>query len=245
MNIVIFNYVNLFSKSIQCVFCICSVLVSVAILGACSDIPDSPESSPKIQGVDIYATQFGENSSDPIKINSNDSAVLNVFVFPDTYKNEIQYYWYNGEVLLDSGNTYAISTSMMLSSFTIQNFIPNRLEIVDREGNRLEKSFSTIINAPPQISEYTYPAYGDTLYGNNHTPILFSWYSWDRDPEDQVFNTIEIDGISYSVGELNQVQQSGFKQGEHSFRIIVEDTNGDKDSIPPRIFFVLDTLGAP
>jgi hypothetical protein len=46
------------------------------------------------------------------------------------------------------------------------------------------------------------------------------------------------------VGELQQVMQSGFNIGVHSFRILVMDSLGDKDSTAIQEFLVLDTLGA-
>ena len=136
----------------------------------------------------------------------------------------------------------ALRMVMTASPFTVQNFIPDRVEIIDNEGNRLEKQISVIVNAPPEISKVTTPANGDTLYGNSHTPFLFAWYAWDRDDDDIIYSIIEIDGKSYSLGELDNIRQSGLDEGEHTFRIIVEDSRGDRDSIPSRTFFVLDTL---
>jgi uncharacterized alpha/beta hydrolase family protein len=86
------------------------------------------------------------------------------------------------------------------------------------------------------------PADGDTLFGNSQTPFTFSWRSIDNDEDEQLQNVLEIDGTRYQVGELNQVLQSGFSEGAHSFRILVEDSLGDKDSLPVREFFVIDTL---
>lgn len=212
-------------------------------MGACSDIPDLPDGSTKIQDFEVYVHQFDEDTFEPLKINSNDSASLGIYVSPESNKDKVQYYWYNGEDLLDSGDTYSVSTTMTATPFTAQNFIPDRAEIVDSEGNRLEKELTIIVNAPPEISFHTEPADGDTLYGNTHTTFPFSWSSWDRDDDDRLYNIIEIDGTAYSVGELNSVRQSGFSEGEHTFRIIVEDSRGDKDSIPSRSFFVIDTLG--
>ena len=57
-------------------------------------------------------------------------------------------------------------------------------------------------------------------------------------------HVLEIDGTRYNVGELQQISQSGFAQGKHTYRILVEDSLGDKDSIPEKEFFVIDTLGA-
>ena len=237
---------SLFGKSIQRVFCFYGNLTGFALLGvclgACSDIPDLPDSSSKIQDFEVYVHQSGENTFDPLKINSNDSATLVVHVVPDAYQDNVRYYWYNDEDLLDSGRSYPVSTVMTASPFTVQNFIPDHVKIIDNEGNWLEKQITVIVNAPPEISDTTIPADGDTLYGNSHTPFLFTWYTWDRDEDDRIFSTIEIDGKSYTLGELDNIRQSGLGEGKHIFRVIVEDSRGDRDSIPARTFFVLDTL---
>ena len=58
------------------------------------------------------------------------------------------------------------------------------------------------------------------------------------------FTILEIDGIQYQVGELQQVMHSGFGEGSHTFRVLVMDSLGDKDSIAVQEFFVIDTLEA-
>jgi hypothetical protein len=61
---------------------------------------------------------------------------------------------------------------------------------------------------------------------------------------DSLFHILEIDGKPYDVGTLQQVKQSGFKAGEHKFRIIVNDLYGDSDTLAYKKFFVVDTLEA-
>ena len=75
---------------------------------------------------------------------------------------------------------------------------------------------------------------------------MFEWYSLDKDLSngDTLFHILEIDGKQYDVGTLLQVKQSGFKAGEHSFRIIVHDLYGDADTLAPKKFYVVDTLEA-
>ncbi len=231
-----------FGKSFKHVFCFCRCLPGLAFLGACGDIPDLPDSSAKIHDFEVYVHQSGKDTYEPLKINSNDSASLAIYISPENERERVRCFWYNGEDLLDSGMTYPVSTTMTASTFTARNFIPDRVEIADREGNRLGKNISVIINAPPQIVGAATPANGDTLYGNSHTPFLFAWYSWDSDNNDRISNTIEIDGISYSLGEMNQIMQSGFGPGEHYFRVIVEDSRGDRDSIAPQTFIVIDPV---
>ena len=219
-------------------------LAAGALFSACLDVPHAPNDVQKISNVSVFAKQFDEAIEEPIKINSNEQAELIAEVTPSKYKNKIKYYWYNDDDILDSGATYTISTTYMTSSFLSKNFIPNRLVIKDEEGNTLETTFSVNVNNPPQILAETIPADGDTLYGNSHTPFLFSWQSFDRDGSQGLENVLEIDGTQYQVGELQQVMQSGFSEGRHTFRILVTDSLGDKDSTDKQEFFVIAALEA-
>ena len=245
MNIVIFNKVSLLRKNNQCLLNVSLALAASALFSACLDVPHAPNDPQKISNVSVFAKQFDEAIEEPIKINSTEKAELIAEVTPSKYKNKIKYYWYNDDEILDSGATYTISTTYMTSSFLSKNFIPDRLVIKDGEGNSLETTFTVKVNNPPQILAETIPADGDTLYGNIHTPFLFSWQSFDRDGSKGLENVLEIDGVQYQVGELQQVMQSGFSAGTHTFRILVTDSLGDKDSTDKQEFFVIDTtLGA-
>ena len=218
-------------KTKRCVLDICLALIAGGLFAACLDIPNAPSDSSKITSLNVLVKQFGETHESPLKINSDESAELIAEVTPDKYKKDVKYYWYKGDKKLGEGMT-----------FKIEQKIPDKLVIEDREKNRLDTTFQVIVNVPPKISAKTKPADGDTLYGNSHTPFLFSWKSSDSNEDGQLLHTLEIDGTAYNVGNLQQVLQSGFSEGKHTFRIIVEDSLGDKDSIPEREFFVIDTL---
>ena len=232
----------MFKESIASLLVKSLAVSACAILVACLDIPDSPDSSEKITSIDIYVKQFGESRTEPLKVNSNDSARLIASVNPENLRNKVRYYWYNDEDLMDSGSTYEITTNQMVSEFISNSFIPNRVTIVDDEGNSLEKTFSVTVNAPPRISSETEPADGDTLYGNIHTPFKFQWSAEDNDSSDSLHCILEIDDVKYNVENLESIMQSGFTEGRHSFRIIVTDSFGDSDSLDTREFLVLDTL---
>lgn len=221
---------------------ICLTLVAGSFFAGCLDIPETVSDSHKIVKIDVLVKQFGETSPEPLKLNSSEKAELIAEVIPSNEEDEVKYYWYSEDELLDSGKTYAVSTNFMASSFISKKFIPDKLVVEDREGSTLEKEFTVIVNTPPRLSKKTIPADGDTLFGNSQTPFIFSWLSTDNDEDEQLQNVLEIDGTRYQVGELNQVLQSGFSEGSHSFRILVEDNLGDKDSLPMQEFFVIDTL---
>lgn len=220
-----------------------AVLVAGALLVACLDIPSDPKTSSKISDVTILLKQNGFTDSTILKASSTDSSALEAKVHPSTYQDDVLYYWYNDDEVLDSGRHYTISAVIAQSGKFTDLFVPNRLIVKDSEGNTIEKDFKVIINAPPTLSKETKPADGDTLYGNEHTPFLFSWDSQDNDQDQLLEHTLEIDSVSYSVGDFLQVMQSGLSQGSHSFRVIVTDSYGDRDSTSRRTFFVVDTTG--
>lgn len=232
-------------KNKQSVLNLCLALMAGGLFPACLHIPSTPDDSRKISTIEVLVKQFDETRESPLKINSDESAELIASVNPGKYKNDVKYYWYKGDSLLGKGMTYAISTDDMTSKKKIKKNIPDKLVIEDREKNRLDTTFQIIINVPPQLSTKTKPENGEVLYVDSHTPILFSWQSSDRDESGQLFHTLEIDGIPYNVGELQQIQQSGFATGKHTYRVLVEDSLGDKDSIPEKEFIVIDTLGLP
>lgn len=233
---------SLFDKNNRSLLNICLTLVAGSFFAGCLDIPETVSDSHKIVKIDVLVKQFGETSPEPLKLNSSEKAELIAEVIPSNEEDEVKYYWYSEDELLDSGKTYAVSTNFMASSFISKKFIPDKLVVEDREGSTLEKEFTVIVNTPPRLSKKTIPADGDTLFGNSQTPFIFSWLSIDNDEDEQLQNVLEIDGTRYQVGELNQVLQSGFSEGSHSFRILVEDNLGDKDSLPMQEFFVIDTL---
>lgn len=212
------------------------------LFSACLDIPEPPGDTPKITSVQVLVKQFDDTKGEPLKINSDEDAELIAEVNPDKFKNDIKYFWYKGNDILGKGMVYPINSDDMASSEKIKQNIPDKLVIEDSENNQLKTTFQITINVPPQISTKTKPANGDTLYGNTHTPILFSWQSSDRNEDKHLSHILEIDGIRYNVGELQQISQSGFSEGKHTYRILVEDSLGDKDSIPEQEFFVIDTL---
>lgn len=227
-------------KTKRSVLDICLALMAGGLFSACLHIPSNPGEDPKITTVEILVKQFGETRESPLKINSDEDAELIALVNPSKFRDDVKYYWYKGDDLLGKGMTYAITSNEMSSS---KKKIPDMVVIEDLENNRLKTTFQVVINVPPQISTKTKPADGDTLYGNTHTPFLFSWESSDRDESGHLFHTLEIDGTRYNVGELQKVYQSGFTEGRHTYRILVEDSLGDKDSVPEQEFFVVDTLG--
>jgi hypothetical protein len=221
---------------------LCLTLMVGGLFPACLDIPEPPGDTPKITSVQVLVKQFDDTKGEPLKINSDEDAELIAEVNPDKFKNDIKYFWYKGNDILGKGMVYPINSDDMASSEKIKQNIPDKLVIEDSENNQLKTTFQITINVPPQISTKTKPANGDTLYGNTHTPIPFSWQSSDRNEDKHLSHVLEIDGIRYNVRELQQISQSGFSEGKHTYRILVEDSLGDKDSIPEQEFFVIDTL---
>lgn len=221
-----------------------AAIIMGALFVACLDIPNAPATSSAITKVSVSVKQFGKQDSSFLKINSTDSSTLIAQVHPSTYKNQVSYYWFNNEDLLDSGSIFPISSSIAQSGEIGKLFIPNRLVIQDSEGNSIEKEFQVFVNAPPTLGSNIIPADGDTIRGDVHTAILFKWNSFDDDRNQQLTHTLEIDGTAYTVGNLLQVEQSGFKEGKHTFRILVIDPMGDRDSTLFSTFYVMNSNGS-
>lgn len=214
-----------------------------ALLVACLDIPDAPNTSSVITGASVVVEQFGKQDSTLRKINSNESSALIAKVRPSKYKDDVSYYWYNDQELIDSGRTFPISSKNALAGQTNPNRIPNKVVIHDQDGNSIEREFTVIINAPPMLSETTIPSDGDTLIGDSHTAFLFKWSSSDNDRNQLLEHVITIDHTNYAVGELNEIRQSGLAKGKHSFRVIVTDPLGDSDTTSIRTFYVKESSG--
>lgn len=220
-----------------------AVLLTGALLVACLDIPSDPSSSSKITSVTVFTKQNGIADSVLLKVSSSDTSKIVARVYPNKYQDLVTYYWYNDDDLLDSGKYYHISANIIQAGELTKLFIPNKLIVKDPESNFLEKTFSVVVNAPPKISDTTVPAHNDTLYGDVHTAVLFTWQSFDNDTRQELEHTLEVDGEHYAVGSLRQVRQSGFKPGSHKFRIIVSDPYGDADTTSEKTFFMKDSQG--
>ena len=244
MNIVIFNVVSLRSKINRLVLDICLAFMAGVVFEACLDVPNFPDLSGKIQTIEVSVKQVNETYNDPLKINASEDAQLLVDVPSGVDRSQLRCYWFNAGEALDSGLTYDVFTEYMLSSIFRENFIPDKVVLVDREGNSLEKDLQVIVNAPPVLSDSAKPADGDTLWATPTTPIRFSWYAVDRDETVALKNILLVDSQAYNVGTLQSVQQSGFSSGLHTFQVVVIDSYGDRDTLPQRTFTVLDTMEA-
>lgn len=217
---------------------ICTFLV------ACLDIPSEPETKNQIEKIAVFVYQGSLKDSVQLKINSKDSSALVAKVYPEEHSKDVSYFWYKDQKLLDSGSTYPITARNASNSIFRNSSIPNRLTVSDKNENSISVDFNVIVNAPPMLFQSTTPSQGDTLVGNSSTPILFRWASADPDKGQKLTHILEIDNIQYSVGEFTEVRQSGLKQGDHRFRVIVVDPYGEKDSTSWQEFYIARTAGA-
>ena len=213
-----------------------SVVAVAFLLGACLDIPDTPEPKNTASHVTIYAVQKGSADSASLKIHPEESATLKAEVQPKEIESELHFVWYR-DSLLGKGASFKIP------AYTEEDSIPNRLVVKDGEGNTTSIDFEITVNSPPAFTEDFSPAQGDTLYGTTRTSFAFSWKANDR--EDASLDYIlELDTAHYYVGALETIQQSGLHSGTHLFRVIVKDSEGDTDTLPLIKFYVVDTLEA-
>ena len=213
-------------------------------LAGCLDAPSDPQEPQTVESISIMVKQKNNAFSTMLKVNPSDSAIIKASVIPEKFHDELSFEWFysneNKDSLLKNGRSYSFYPNRSGEN------LPNKLKVSDKEGNQEIYDFTIIINTPPVLSDSTTPANGDTLYGSHESAFLFEWYSLDVDlsNSDTLFHILEIDGKQHDVGTLLQVKQSGFKAGEHTFRIIVHDLYGDADTLAPKKFFVVDTLEA-
>ena len=67
-------------------------LAAGAVFWACLDIPDFPENTDMVTATQVAVQQFGESTTDPLKVNSSDTAALVASVTPDSRSNQVRYY---------------------------------------------------------------------------------------------------------------------------------------------------------
>ena len=233
---------NLFNRSIFLLLVV--ITFSGIFFAGCLDAPDYPQALQPVESINILVKQKDKSFSTVLKVNPSDSATIKAQVVPEKYQNDISFEWFYSfdgkDSLLSQGQSYTFYSNKNSSS------IPNKLIAIDGDGNYQIQEFTVVVNTPPELSDFTVPANGDTLYGSESSAFLFEWYSTDRDmiSGDTLFHILEIDNKSYNVGTLLQVKQSGFKPGKHIFRVIVNDLYGDSDTLSYIKFNVIDTLGA-
>ncbi|WP_173474036.1 hypothetical protein [Fibrobacter succinogenes] len=213
-------------------------------LAGCLDAPNDPQELQTVESISIMVKQKDNSFSTILKVNPSDSATIKASVIPEKFHDELSFEWFysneNKDNLLKNGSSYSFYPNRSGED------LPNKLIVTDQEGNNKTYEFTVVINTPPVLSDSTIPSSGAKLYGSPESAFLFEWYSIDKDLSngDTLFHILEIDGKQYDVGTLLQVKQSGFKAGEHSFRIIVRDLYGDADTLAPKKFYVVDTLEA-
>lgn len=219
------------------------LLVLAFGLNGCLDIPDQPDTSREIETVSVIVFQEGQQDSSELKIRPSDSAVVALSIYPRQYRKELSFQWKfrtaDSDSVLDTCDTYTIG------AYAIENSIPNSVTVTDNAGNSQTLDFRILVNTAPFLYAETIPADGDTVYGNQKTAFKFKWNSadYDRSDVDDLFHTIVIDGTAYPVGTLTEIMQSGFSEGSHTFSVIVRDLHEDADTLAPRTFIVVDTLG--
>ena len=233
---------NLFNRSILPFF-IAFTFLGLFLVG-CLDAPDYPKDIRPVESIIVMVKQSHNDYSTTLKVNPSDTATITASITPKKIEDEMTYEWFyetdGQKELLKRGQQYSFYPTRSDKN------IPNKLIVTDGDDNKLVFDFTIIINTAPVLSDSTIPADGDTLYGTKESAFLFEWYSFDMDYSngDTLFHTLEIDGKPYEVGTLQQVKQSGFKPGEHIFRIIVTDLYNDSDTLAYKKFYVVDTLEA-
>lgn len=206
------------------------------LLVACLDIPNAPDSSNRIESINVHVYQYDSVDSTYLKIDPADSATLAAIVTPKSLERDLEFYWYSSEdKLLREGQFYPVLPG--------NSVIPCKLTVVDKENNSKSVSFTTFSNSAPTLGDVTIPTEGDSINAAKDSPILFQWTSHDS-RDDKLTHVLQIDSISYNVGDFTKVYQSGFDAGKHTFRVIVTDSYGVSDTTSWVNFWIVNSQEA-
>lgn len=220
------------------VFC----FVLGAIFTGCLDIPTEPSSKRQVEYIKVYLAQTDAADSSILKVRPNESATLNVDVYPRQYRTGLTFQWLYVDSLRKDTSTIGQGNKFTIKN-TSKSKIPNVLKASDQEGNILLEPFLVIVNTPPVFKDKATPAPNETFYGNSQTSFFFHWEAEDDDKNAIIQYIVIFDEQQVNVGTLNQIYQSGFSEGKHTFGVIATDNHGDSDTLFTREFFVTDTLG--
>jgi hypothetical protein len=212
----------------------CALAAGIFIAG-CLEVPGTPDVSESAPRISVLLFQSGHSDSTQLQATPLKEFTLRAEVSPDSVKNRLHYRWSRGTAVIADSQEMVIADTAR---------IPDKLTVADDEGNSIQVSFRVLLNTPPQMDSSATPAAGDTLYGNSRTAFTFAWGASEADAGDTLLYTLTIDSTDYSAGALTQVQQSGVAPGNHKFRVRVEDSFGDADTLAWHKFTVIDTSSA-
>lgn len=221
-------------KSIYTFLTLYMSVLACGILTACLHIPSEPSASGKATSLTVYVSQNKTKDSTLLKISTQDTATFVAQVRPTKYKDKLTYSWYHDNEFLGSGATY---TDLFLQN----EDVPNRVVVVDKEGNFMENTFDFILNTPPRLGATTFPADSAHFYITKYQSIEFKWFVFDANDK-ELTSYLTIDSEEYNVQSLTSVYQSGFNPGWHSYKITVMDRHGDKATSPKRYFKIEDPM---
>ena len=213
----------------------CTLVTGPSLLAGCLEVQETPDVSESAPQISVLLFQAGHSDSTLLQATPLKKFTLRAQVSPDSLESSLHYRWTRGTAIIANTQEAVIKDTSK---------IPNALTVTDDEGNSIQSSFKVLLNTPPQMDSAATPADGDTLYGNARTAFTFTWNANDADTGDTLSYTLTIDSTDYSAGSLTQVQQSGLIPGTHKFRVRVEDSFGDADTLVSHKFTVIDTSGA-
>lgn len=197
------------------------VLGICVFLIACLETPDSPEVSSTTPEILICISQTDSSCTSPLQASPTEPFTLQANVFPSSAKSELSFKWISAKSeTLKTGTPFKTDTSR----------VPDSLIVTDDNKNRLSFALDFIFDTAPVLNSKTVPANGDTLFGDSTTAFFFEYSATDADKGDSLVYTLVLDSTEYFAGSMTTLYQSGLAEGEHAFRVIVQDVYGLKDS---------------
>ena len=203
------------------------------LLCACPNVPNDLENRIYLYDAKVKLISEKGDTVNSLQVPEHQKFFLFAKITPKNFEDSLQYFWTKNDSLL--------STEKIFSHSSESEIYPDSLTLKDEAGNSFGIAFEVIINSPPEIKSILTPLEGDTLYGDEKTPILFSWNAVDPDNDTLLFYLENENGI-YPAGMWNYIHLANFSEGKHKIRIIVKDSYLTADTSSWRTFFVKENL---
>lgn len=198
-------------------------------LAACLDVPSSYEGSATLNSAMVKLVLNGDTTS-VLEAPAGSSFTVLAVTDPASVASGLSFTWLSGGEALATGEAFLYDSTTAL---------PDSLLLEDEAGNALGLAFTVVLNSAPEFLDFLTPAEGDTLVGEATDAFLFAWEATDLDGDSLTF-IFEKDGTELPAGAWSSIYASGFDEGAHSVRVIVEDPYGDTDTSGTLSFYVVE-----
>ena len=129
---------NLFNRPIL-PFLVFATFFALHLVG-CLDVPDYPHELQPVESITVMVQQKKAPYSTLLKVNPSDSATVTAKAIPEENQDDLTFKWFfvseSKDSLLKQGDHYSFYPN------TLNETIPNKLIVLDKEGNQQGQSRS-------------------------------------------------------------------------------------------------------